>query len=351
MPDHRLAALLSGLAVCLAGPVAAEDAVQGAHGLTLPGSFTGVLPCADCPGIVHQLDLWPEGGYALRQEYLERDTVVQALGRWHVDPARRALVLDGDDTADWQILGNGQLRLMDREGQPIESDLPYGLERGPLEPFDLALPMTGEFVYFADAGLFTECRTGQRYPVVMEGAYLELERAYLEARVAPMAPLLVRIDGRIALAEQMEGPQRRSVTVEGLHHVTPGGACATGRVDADLVDTFWRIMEIGDDDLPEGLLGREPHLLLSRADGARFVATVGCNTLLGGFELEGEALAFGAAASTMMACPPEQEGLEAALGEALAATAGFDSDGHRLRLRDADGRVLARLQAAHTPHR
>ena len=30
-------------------------------GLRLPATFTGTLPCADCEGIYHHLDLWPDG--------------------------------------------------------------------------------------------------------------------------------------------------------------------------------------------------------------------------------------------------------------------------------------------------
>lgn len=351
----RFNALLSGLLLAL--PLSAEaeavDAapVSGAHGLTLPASFAGVLPCADCPGIRHHLDLWPGGGYALRRDYIDRGRVEDVLGRWHVDPARNALVLTGDDRIEWQILGNGHLRLLDRDGNPILSDLPYGLEPGALAPFDLALPMTGEFVHFADAALFTECMTGQRFPVVMEAEYLALERAYLEDRAAPMAPLLARIDGRIAEAEQMEGPPRRSVTVERLHHVTPGGACATARAPAGLVNTYWRIAEVDDTDLPADGPGREPHLLLGPDEDARFAATVGCNTLIGSFEHDGSALGFGRVASTRMACPPELGDVETALGEILGAIASYDSDGHRLRLRDGAGRVRARLEAVHTPHR
>lgn len=344
----RMAILAAALA---ATPAAAEEARSlGAHGLSLPASFTGTLPCADCPGIAHQLDLWPTGGYALRREYIDRDRVEQSLGRWHVDPARRALVLTGPEPAEWQILGNGELRLLDREGQPIESDLPYGLTPGPLAPFDLALPMTGEFVHFADAALFTECLTGQRFPVRMEAEYLALERAYLAAELPPQAPLLARLDGRVAMAGQMEGPPRRSLTVERLHHVTPGGACATARAPAELPSTYWRLVELSDSDLPADL-GREPYLLLLPGDEARFSATAGCNVMTGGFVLDGSALSFGPAAATRMACPPPLEALETALAEALAATVSADSDGHRLRLRDEDGRVRARLEAVYTPHR
>ncbi|MCB0611072.1 MAG: hypothetical protein H6562_14430 [Lewinellaceae bacterium] len=39
--------------------------------------------------------------------------------------------------------------------------------------------MTGGFVYFADAALFTDCATGKKYPLLNTPTYLELERRYL----------------------------------------------------------------------------------------------------------------------------------------------------------------------------
>jgi copper homeostasis protein (lipoprotein) len=351
----HLAAVL-GLAA-VAAPSAAQEAAQqrsGAHGLALPASFAGVLPCADCPGIRHHLDLWGDsGGFVLQREYIDRDRTETVMGRWHVDPARRALILrsEAGEEMGWQILNSGDLRMLDQEGNPIESELPYELAAGPLEPVDLAATLTGTFVYFADSGLFTECLTGQRMPVVMEGAYIDLERAYLAAGLPPMAPLLVRIDAVLAEAEAMEGPARRSVRVERLDHVTPHGACATQRAPAPLVNSFWRIDTVEGRPLPADAGLREPYLLLFEdTDGApRFSATLGCNMMMGGFTLEGEALEFGAAASTMMACPPPLDGLEPVLAEALGATSGFVTDGHGLSLIDADGRIRASLTAVHTP--
>jgi len=55
----------------------------GAHGLRLPATFTGTLPCADCEGIAHHLDLWPNQAYHLRREWLGRegDAVRDEIGR------------------------------------------------------------------------------------------------------------------------------------------------------------------------------------------------------------------------------------------------------------------------------
>lgn len=39
--------------------------------------------------------------------------------------------------------------------------------------------LTGTFVYFADAALFTDCASGEKYPLALTPGYLELERRYL----------------------------------------------------------------------------------------------------------------------------------------------------------------------------
>ena len=344
------AALVALVLVSATATAYAEQRV-GAHGLALPATFSGILPCADCPGIRHHLDLWPDGmGFTLRREYIDRDTVLDEIGRWHVDPARNALVLrgSGGEVQEWQILANQQLRLLDKDGAPIESELNYALESGPLTPTELSLPLTGMFTYFADAAIFTECLSGQTFPVAMEEDYLAAETAYLDARIAPAAPLLMRLEGSIAEREQMEGPPRRTLTIDRVHHVTPHGGCPSDRAAPDLTNTYWRIARLNGDPFPDVDGRREAHLLLLETDGTRYSATVGCNTLIGGAEQDGDALSFGTGASTLMACPDGLDQLETALGAALAATARFDIDGQALHLRDADGVETARFRAAYT---
>jgi copper homeostasis protein (lipoprotein) len=41
--------------------------VIGAHGLRLPSTFRGDLPCADCEAIRYHLDLWPDQAFHLRR--------------------------------------------------------------------------------------------------------------------------------------------------------------------------------------------------------------------------------------------------------------------------------------------
>lgn len=68
------------------------DEAMPAHGLRLPATFRGDLPCADCEGVRLHLDLWPDQVFHLRREWLGKDPVRGEVGRWRVDPARRALL-------------------------------------------------------------------------------------------------------------------------------------------------------------------------------------------------------------------------------------------------------------------
>lgn len=205
----------------------------------------------------------------------------------------------------------------------------------------------GMFVYMADAARLTDCRTGASYPVAMEGDYLRLEKAYTAARGEPGEPLLVTFAGSIEQRPRMEGEGTdATAVVQRFINVWPDENCERNRADASLTDTYWRIVRLGDEDVVVAEKQREPHIVL-HTDKERFNATVGCNRMLGGYQLSGASLRFGNAASTMMACPPPLDGLERKLSEVLSATAGWSIYGQFLELTDANGRPLALLRAVY----
>ena len=138
------------------------DAAMPAHGLRLPATFRGDLPCADCEGVRHHLDLWPDQVFHLRREWLGKDQVRGEVGRWRVDPARRALILEGggEMPLQFEIKGPARLRQLDLMGKPIASELPYDLvSDGQLRPADISLFMAGEVTHLTDSLRFTECLT------------------------------------------------------------------------------------------------------------------------------------------------------------------------------------------------
>lgn len=336
--------------------VMVQDAARPlpAHGLNLPATFRGTLPCADCEGIRHHLDLWPGQFYHLSRVWLGREDGIarrDEIGRWYADPIRGAIVLHGASEMPlfWQVRAPDRLRQMDMAGNPIESDLPYDLtSEGLLEPTELRdLFLLGRMTYMADSARFEECLSGVGYPVAQEGDYLALERAYLEAAPDPGAPVVVHVEGDLVLRPGMEGPPMRLV-VDRFVAVRDAEACERPEARASLTDTYWRIDALLGEGVTPTENRREPHLVLRGEDG-RFRATVGCNQIIGHHDSDGDLLTFGRAASTMMACPPPLDVSERALREVLAQTRAARIEGQTLALLDEAGTTLAMLTAVYLP--
>ena len=72
-----------------------------------PATYTGRLPCADCPGIRLTVTLLPDSTYRLRQVYEERPAVYHQVGRWSVDEkGTRLILVSGTSPAQrFQIVG------------------------------------------------------------------------------------------------------------------------------------------------------------------------------------------------------------------------------------------------------
>jgi copper homeostasis protein (lipoprotein) len=344
-----LAVVLASAALAPSGgPAQAESSAGPAsENLRLPATYRGTLPCADCQGIRVHLDLWSDGSYALRREWVgAREPLTEdALGRWRLDDAREVLVLQGLDHApdQWEITGPSTLRALDRQGRRIEADLPYDLQGGPLDPSGLELTVQGLFTYFADSARLVECRSGQDLPVAPEAAYATLEAAYLAVRTSPQAPVLVELNARIEARPPMEGPPQRTVIADDVLTVLPEESCEPDPPPHALTDTGWRILSLQGQvpDASRDLAGPDLQFLGNN----RFAAGLGCNRITGTVEVDGTQLRFANVATTRMACPDTLAQAEGRLIEALTATVTFVRDGRGLLLLGSDGQPLAQLDA------
>lgn len=148
-------ALLCALALCGCKPQApvapAADVVPAPAARTPPaadaaavatafdakafaGTFTGNLPCADCPGIDTRLVLAADGTYTISEGYQARSAPeLKGDGTWTVEENDQRLRLDPNSKSDndrlFAILSNDEIRQLDTQGKPIESSLPYNLKR------------------------------------------------------------------------------------------------------------------------------------------------------------------------------------------------------------------------------
>jgi uncharacterized lipoprotein YbaY len=206
------------------------------------------------------------------------------------------------------------------------------------------MALQGMFRYMADAALFRDCRSGKSFPVAMEGAYIELERAYLNSGIESGSEVMVRLRGRYLERPAMEGNRNKvKLIVDKLEDIDPQNTCAPNE-HAELQNTYWKLLEIDGKPVvtPESM--REAHMVLA-TEGSNARGHAGCNNFFGTFQAKEDRLAFSALGSTMMACPEGMD-TEQAFLQALGETTRFEISGQFLTL-FADDHPLARLEAVY----
>jgi copper homeostasis protein (lipoprotein) len=300
-----------------------------------PGSYQAVSD-----GALAHLDLWPD------QSFHFRSAETAHAGRWHADPRQNGIVLDlGDHTVVYEVRNTQRLRPV---GAPEDGTLDLQLAET-FAPAALDLQITGMLTYFADAATFVHCATGRTYLVAMEEDYLTLERAYLQDRPGPAEPLFVTLEATLETRDQMEGAPRLTMVPRAFGGTFPGEDCTLGNTRLGLEDATWTITALGDLVLDRPPEAREPFLSFD-AGAQLFFASVGCNTMRGGYMATDATLDIAAPiASTMMACPAPLSDWEARLSATLSDVAQFEIGGRTLWLLDTSREPLATLRAVYLP--
>ncbi len=193
----------------------------------ISGSFQGVLPCADCPGIDDRVDLFPDHAYYLRASYLERESAFDDVGSWALSSDGRTLVLKGGREAPlfftW-VDGGRALVNLDTEGNPIESS------------------------HHKD--------------------------------------LLANVEGRIVERVNMEGPARPMLVVERFLSVSLDETCGARFAAKPFEGTHWKLTQLNGTAVVPVERRAEAHVIFD-GDG-RFAGSDGCNRMFGSYTLEGE---------------------------------------------------------------
>jgi len=313
----------------------------------LPATFTGLLPCADCPGVRYHLNIFANRSFFLRAVYIDRGgRPFDDIGTWSLGTDRRTLTLRGGREARRQfVIKDGRtLRQLDINGREIESARPYDLVRADVfEPFEPTLALQGLYSYMADAGNFTECLTRQRWPVAMEAASAELERAYLAARRTPGQEVLVSVDARIALRPPMEGSGlRETLVVDRVVGAWPDRSCSRRVATASIDQIAWAPTHAGGAPIEVAGLPLAPFLEL-RPGSRQFSASDGCNRIVGSYQQDEARLTFSIGAVTRIGCP-EGSQVNRAFSDALAATRSWRIVEDRLELLNDRGEAIARFE-------
>ena len=187
---------------------------------TVPGYYTGMLPCADCPGIETTLWVRSDSTYVLQRKYIGRDSVPFGyVGEWTMKGGQVELY-DRPRVMRLLALGKDGLEWLDEDGQRIGSVHDHTLERLADEIGD-AIPrmrITGTFIHMADAQSFRPCGSAYTWPCVggmdmgeeegepmVEFTNADLQQAYLGAVKQNGDPWLVEVVCTMGMGPAMEG--------------------------------------------------------------------------------------------------------------------------------------------------
>src|SRR4030095_4671269 len=129
--------------------------------------------------------------------------------------------------------------------------------------------MAGEMTYIADAARFTDCQSGQSYPIAMEADFVKMQRTYMDRVSSPGSKLYVTFEGSIADRPRMEGSgTERTVVVSTFIDAWPNQNCERSRADASLANRYGRVTQLAGDPVAPPTGGqREPQLILRDDSG------------------------------------------------------------------------------------
>lgn len=217
--------------------------------------------------------------------------------------------------------------------------------KGP-PPASGTMSLQGMYSYMADAGIFVDCATRERWPVAMERDNAALERAYGEAAISPGSPLLVTVEGRLESRPKIDRRGKETnLIVDRFVRTWPRETCGS-MTKVALENTRWALLELDGATITVSANDNAPYLELNSAKASAY-GFGGCNRFFGSYQATERSLSFGTMGATRMACP---EGMkqEQELFRALDATTRYEIHGSKLLLFARDV-VVARFEARAKP--
>ena len=97
------------------------------------GTFSGTLPCADCPGIDTKITLKPDGTYTLHEAYQGKKNSFDGDGTWTAEENGQRIRLDPNSKSEndrvFAVKSKDEIEVLDAEGKAIAATAPHALKR------------------------------------------------------------------------------------------------------------------------------------------------------------------------------------------------------------------------------
>jgi copper homeostasis protein (lipoprotein) len=119
-------------------PVAVESAPSVATEVPFDvkgfaGTFSGTLPCADCPGTDTTISLKPDGTYTVHETYQGKPGSFDSDGTWTAEEKGQRVRLDPNSKSEqdrlFAVKSSDEIESLDAEGKPLTTNTPHALKR------------------------------------------------------------------------------------------------------------------------------------------------------------------------------------------------------------------------------
>ena len=205
------------------------------------------------------------------------------------------------------------------------------------------IKMSGMYSYMADVAIFSDCNSGEKYPVAFEKDYISLERAYLKQKYSAGESLKVNLIGEIVTRDGMDNQKNiPTLIVEKFINIIPKEDCPNPHSKAKLENTYWKVTIVGDESVSRTST-REAYMIFSQGI---VKGNSGCNGLGGRYILDGDKLSFSDKGfmSTRMFC---KGSIEPQFLKALKNIVSYKIDGEYLEVFDKNGDRLIRFESVY----
>ena len=100
-----------------------DHAHTAENSLDWNGTYTGILPCADCEGIKTEIELHLNKTYSIKETYLGKsDTQTIHTGHFNFDPQHPSIIKLNQNMRQY-FVAEGYLKALDQNGHEIQGQL------------------------------------------------------------------------------------------------------------------------------------------------------------------------------------------------------------------------------------
>ena len=285
-------------------------------------TFSGTLPCADCPGISYHINLFRDGRFAVRQEYLERNQVSIIRGIWLLEKRSLHLVNQQQTLPAFHFVSNTQLAMLDLSGKPITSNTNYQLQReAEFRKLDTRQAMLGLYTLSDSQASFTSCASGETLTVANTQHHLPVMRQYQQDERLKGNSVIATLLGRRGQDEQAS-----TLFIDKFEQFWPGAACPDQLQPGKMQGIVWRAEKLANRYVPQQLNVRvifEPN--------ERLYGFAGCNNFNGSYKQRSSQLSVQPLVSTRKFCADSSE-LEQQFTQSLQSADRAEVNGDTLQL-------------------